>query len=221
MKEKTIRYHGRSITVSFTPERCTHVAECLRCLPEVFDNARRPWINPDAASPDSVAETVVKCPTGALHFQRKEGGAEESVPERNDILISRDGPYYFQGDLLIVSPIGEPILKDTRIALCRCGAAKGKLICDGKHFFTDFEDDGKMPEANRRSYQPVEMKGKLKITPIPDGPLLVDGPHFMGDEYNSEPLQEIHVSLCRCGASNRKPYCDGNHAKIRFKTFFI
>ena len=32
-----------------------------------------------------------------------------------------------------------------------------------------------------------------------------------------EPLSTIHgVALCRCGASNNKPFCDGTHEIIGF-----
>lgn len=63
----------------------------------------------------------------------------------------------------------------------------------------------------------------LKITVKKDGPYLVDlegGPLDMVDhEGNPIPLPEgkVRFSLCRCGASTKKPFCDGTHSRIGFK----
>jgi uncharacterized Fe-S cluster protein YjdI len=64
-------YEGDDIDVSFDPELCEHSGECVRGLPAVFDTKRRPWILPDAADPESVAEQVRRCPSGALRFELK------------------------------------------------------------------------------------------------------------------------------------------------------
>ncbi|MFX4291583.1 (4Fe-4S)-binding protein [Streptomyces bohaiensis] len=66
-------YRGAEITVSFEAALCRHAAECVRGLPQVFDPARRPWIAPDAADADRVADIVRRCPSGALRHRPADG----------------------------------------------------------------------------------------------------------------------------------------------------
>src|ERR1700722_10817896 len=70
-------YPGRRITVYYDAERCRHFAECVRGLPQVFDVARRPWISPDAAEAEELAEVIRRCPSGALHYFSDEVGEEQ------------------------------------------------------------------------------------------------------------------------------------------------
>ncbi len=67
MAEK--EYRGAEITVTYDAEICRHAAECVRGLPEVFDVRRRPWIQPDNAEPELVAEVIRRCPSGALQYR--------------------------------------------------------------------------------------------------------------------------------------------------------
>ena len=54
---------------------------------------------------------------------------------------------------------------------------------------------------------------------IPNGPYRVMGPTKILDPQGNEVLIEAErgVSLCRCGASANKPYCDGTHGRIGFQ----
>lgn len=52
---------------------------------------------------------------------------------------------------------------------------------------------------------------------IPDGPLLVYGNLIIKDSEGNETLKSNVTALCRCGGSDRKPYCDGSHSLIGFK----
>lgn len=58
-----------------------------------------------------------------------------------------------------------------------------------------------------------------KIKALKDGPYKVDGPVIIEDASGQvkEILQDQSVTLCRCGQSKNKPYCDGTHVKIGFK----
>ncbi len=57
-------------------------------------------------------------------------------------------------------------------------------------------------------------KKKIKISPGPygeHGPFDVEGGIKLKSEENFEPECEEHYSLCRCGSSKNKPFCDGTH----------
>ncbi len=59
-------------------------------------------------------------------------------------------------------------------------------------------------------------KRKPVITVLKNGPYMVRGlEHFRNSAGRELPVQPV-MSLCRCGASKNKPYCDGSHAKIGF-----
>ncbi|MCZ7373534.1 (4Fe-4S)-binding protein [Micromonospora sp. WMMC250] len=73
-------YAGEKITVTFEARRCLHAAECVRGLPEVFAPGQRPWIRPDGAEAERLAEVVRRCPSGALQYELVDGGAETRTP---------------------------------------------------------------------------------------------------------------------------------------------
>jgi uncharacterized Fe-S cluster protein YjdI len=55
-----------------------------------------------------------------------------------------------------------------------------------------------------------------EIRVMEDGPLVLKGNFKI---YDSEGIELRHVkmtSLCRCGASNEMPFCDGTHRKIGY-----
>jgi len=215
MKEKIIKYEGKYIDIYFTIDRCTHVAECIRGSSEVFNASRRPWIIADAADPDKVADVVQRCPTGALHFKRKDCGAKEISPAENIISICRHGPLYVHGDLAIYNFDKSLILKDTRIALCRCGASRIMPICDKSHAFTEFQDKGTFSKG--KILQNMD-QGTLNITLMKDGPISLKGPVKIRDPEGEICFRGKNITLCRCGESGNMPFCDGSHVKTGFET---
>lgn len=76
------------------------------------------------------------------------------------------------------------------------------------------DDGAESPESARPSAGP-----RQSIVACPDGPLLVRGDFDIVDP-DGKPLHRNRktVALCRCGASVLKPYCDGSHKLIGFRT---
>ena len=132
-------YRNEHIVVTWEPAYCIHTANCLNAEPEVFDAARRPWIVVEAANADRIAQAVMNCPTGALHFRRVDEGEQEPVPTETTVQPQTNGPLFLRGNLKIVNAKGDVIREDTRAALCRCGGSSDKPFCDGTHRSIGFQ----------------------------------------------------------------------------------
>lgn len=50
-----------------------------------------------------------------------------------------------------------------------------------------------------------------------DGPYDVQGSVKLNDPDGNQPESKSHYTLCRCGYSKNKPFCDGRHWRFRFK----
>jgi len=60
--------------------------------------------------------------------------------------------------------------------------------------------------------------GPLTIDPEPDGPLSVRGNLEITSGTGRVVARVTSTRLCRCGGSANKPFCDGTHARIGFRS---
>lgn len=58
-----------------------------------------------------------------------------------------------------------------------------------------------------------------KITVMPNGPLRVEGEFVLADQEGKAfgLGGRTVISLCRCGHSENKPFCDGTHRRVAFQ----
>jgi CDGSH-type Zn-finger protein len=71
-------------------------------------------------------------------------------------------------------------------------------------------------------HYPGDVMAAIKITVRPNGPYRVEAPEgsieMVDAEGNKYDLTgKPAFSLCRCGGSVNKPFCDGTHSKIGFQ----
>ncbi|MFJ3905324.1 (4Fe-4S)-binding protein [Streptomyces sp. NPDC090025] len=129
---KLKEYDGEGITVTFEPRRCLHAAACVHGLPDVFDLQKRPWVQPDQASAERVAEVIRRCPSGALRYRLADGAAEAPDSPTTVQRLS-DGRLLVRGDLLVRTGPGGTAAgerHEVRAVLCGCGDSANQPYCD-------------------------------------------------------------------------------------------
>jgi uncharacterized Fe-S cluster protein YjdI len=132
------RYETDAIAVTFDPGLCIHSARCLQGLPGVFDVRKRAWIAPENASADETAAVIHRCPSGALTYERKDGGPAEVADPEPIVYPSPGGPLVVRGAITITDAAGGILYSGARATLCRCGASENKPFCDNSHLRIGF-----------------------------------------------------------------------------------
>ena len=174
-------------------------------------NVKGPWIKPDATDADYLVEIAHACPSGAIRYKRKDGKRDERAPPVNLITVREAGPYAVHADIHF-----DDQNSFYRATLCRCGASKDKPFCDGSHHEVPFNASGE-PPSGATDMLPVR-DGALRIDPELDGPLQVRGNLEIVSGTGRVVARLTQARLCRCGGSASKPFCDGTHARIGFKS---
>ena len=60
--------------------------------------------------------------------------------------------------------------------------------------------------------------GRIDVDPELDGPLQVRGNLEITSGTGRVVARVSTARLCRCGGSSTKPFCDGTHARIGFRS---
>jgi CDGSH-type Zn-finger protein/uncharacterized Fe-S cluster protein YjdI len=200
----------KDITLRFDGRRCIHSRRCVLSAPSVFlANVTGPWLHPETVRVEDCVAIAHACPSGAITYERRDGGAQETPPPVNVLHVRENGPYAIHAAIDLVG-----YGKILRATLCRCGKSRNKPFCDSSHRDAGFTATG---EPATVESEPLEVRdGVLRITPLANGPLQVMGNLEMCSGTGRTVSRTESVRLCRCGGSGNKPYCDGTHARIGF-----
>ena len=111
--------------------------------------------------------------------------------ELEAVFGTHDAPKY--------EPDAAPV-EDIIAIIRKCPSGALSYIIDNEHFRDYFDEP--------------------RIVVEKDGPLNCQGEITMIDDQESDVLlpEADHYTLCRCGGSKTKPFCDNTHLKIGFKS---
>jgi len=210
MSDDIEEVRGTRVVLRFHAARCIHSRHCVLDRPDVFvPNVEGAWIHPDNATPDELAELAHNCPSGAIAYERLDGGVTEQAPKVNTVRVRENGPLAFRAEVELAGH-GRML----RATLCRCGQSKQKPFCDGSHTAAGFAASG---EPATRSSEPLAVRdGACVVTPMKNAFLKVRGPLEVVSGTGRTLDRVDKAALCRCGGSQTKPYCDGTHRTIGF-----
>lgn len=146
--------------------------------------------------------------------RQKNQGAPRLLDVPNEVLVSNGGPLQITGNLTLVKEDGS-VQYANHLTLCRCGSSRSKPVCDGQHLDREFLNSGKISEASE--IPASQRPSKITLSCIKDGPITFRGRLRLHNQFGQECVK-MRGSLCRCGQSANKPFCDGSHERVGFRS---
>lgn len=146
--------------------------------------------------------------------RQKNHSAPRLLEVPNEALVTNAGPLQLTGNITLVHEDGT-VQYANHLTLCRCGHSGSKPNCDNRHLEREFLNPGKISEASEIAAS--QRPSKITISCIKDGPITFRGRMRMHNQFGQECVK-MRGSLCRCGQSASKPFCDGSHNRVGFKT---
>jgi CDGSH-type Zn-finger protein len=129
-----------------------------------------------------------------------------------------DGPLKIDGEIEILAADGTLTRKTGQVWLCRCGQSKNKPFCDSSHKAAGFRDGATVAGTYQpKTLDPGTPGPSLRLTLKPNGPIRCFGEMEIQDGSGRRAWTGAQASLCRCGQSKNKPFCDGSHLKSGFE----
>jgi CDGSH-type Zn-finger protein len=156
--------------------------------------------------------------SGALDRWFRERQKGQTAPRMleipNEVMISNGGPLQVTGNITLVREDGS-VEYANHLSLCRCGRSGSKPLCGGQHLDAEFLHSGKFSDVSE--VHPSDRPSRITMSLIKDGPITFRGRLRLHNQFGQE-CTKMRGSLCRCGQSASKPFCDGSHERTGFKS---
>ncbi len=146
--------------------------------------------------------------------RRKNQGAPRLLEVPNEALISNGGPLQISGNITLVHEDGR-VQYANHLSLCRCGHSRSRPVCDEQHVDMEFLHSGKISEVSEVAK--TSRPSKITLSCVKGGPIKFRGRLRLHNQFGQECVK-MRGSICRCGHSASKPFCDGSHSRVGFKT---
>ena len=123
-------------------------------------------------------------------------------------------------DNILYDNKNRPIKIRKNSILCRCGKSKQQPFCDGVHRMCGFNSENTLEDEIIQKYvEEIQEDKAHKVSVVKNGPLNVVGNITLHKDDCSTHANPQKYSLCRCGASENMPFCDGIHTSLKLKNY--